>query len=82
MLRELSSYICNSNLPVQGVSVLLFVPCAQQVGEIVAYELDNDGNGVTLKIFIKSPYDKYVKSNTLFWHASGIDLTQFRRRTH
>lgn len=46
-----------------------------QVGEVVAYELDKDGNSVTLKIFIRAPYDQYVKSNTMFWHASGIDIT-------
>jgi paraquat-inducible protein B len=46
-----------------------------QVGEIVAYELDPDGKGVTLRIFVKAPYDKYVKANTLFWHASGIDFS-------
>jgi paraquat-inducible protein B len=46
-----------------------------QVGEVVAYELDRDGNGVTLKIFVRAPYDRYVKSNTMFWHASGIDIT-------
>ncbi len=46
-----------------------------QVGEVVAYELDQDGKGVTLKIFVKAPYDKYVKANTLFWHASGFDIS-------
>jgi len=46
-----------------------------QVGEVVAYELDRDGTGVTLKIFVRAPYDQYVKSNTMFWHASGIDIT-------
>jgi paraquat-inducible protein B len=46
-----------------------------QVGEVVAYELDPDGKGVTLRIFVKSPFDKYVKANTLFWHASGIDVS-------
>jgi len=46
-----------------------------QVGEIVGYELDKDGNGLTLKIFVRSPYDRYVKTNTMFWHASGIDIT-------
>jgi paraquat-inducible protein B len=45
------------------------------VGEVIAYELDKDGNGVTLKVFVREPYDKYVKENTLFWHASGIDFT-------
>jgi paraquat-inducible protein B len=46
-----------------------------QVGEIVAYEMDKDGKGVTLRVFIRTPYDQYVKSNTAFWHASGMDLT-------
>ena len=45
------------------------------VGEVIAYELDNDGKGVTLKVFVREPYDRYVKGNTLFWHASGIDFT-------
>jgi paraquat-inducible protein B len=46
-----------------------------QVGEVIAYELDKDGKGVTLKVFIRSPYDSYVKSNSLFWHASGVDFS-------
>jgi len=46
-----------------------------QVGEVIAYELDKDGKGVTMKIFVRAPYDQYVKSNTLFWHASGIDFS-------
>jgi paraquat-inducible protein B len=46
-----------------------------QVGEVGAYELDRDGKGVTLKVFIRAPYDRHVKANTLFWHASGIDIT-------
>jgi len=46
-----------------------------QVGEVTAYELDKDGKGVTLNIFIRSPYDKYVKPNTLFWDTSGVDFS-------
>jgi paraquat-inducible protein B len=46
-----------------------------QVGEVIAYELDKDGKGVTLKVFIRKPYDRFVKAGTLFWHASGIDFT-------
>jgi paraquat-inducible protein B len=45
------------------------------VGEVIAYELDKDGKGVTLEVFVREPYDRYVKGNTLFWHASGIDFT-------
>lgn len=46
-----------------------------QVGEVVAYELDKDGNGLTLTVFVRAPYDQHVKANTMFWHASGIDIT-------
>jgi paraquat-inducible protein B len=46
-----------------------------QVGEITAYELDPDGQSLTLTAFVKSPYDKYVTSDTRFWHASGIDVS-------
>ncbi len=46
-----------------------------QVGEVVAYELDKDGNGVTLKAFVRAPFDQYVKSKTTFWQSSGVDVT-------
>lgn len=46
-----------------------------QVGQVVSYELDKDGTGVTFKIFVAAPYDKYVRANTRFWNASGVDLT-------
>ena len=46
-----------------------------QVGEVTAYQLDKDGTGVTVKVFVHAPFDKYVTSNTRFWHASGFDVT-------
>jgi len=45
-----------------------------QVGQVVAYALDKNGQGITFTIFINSPYDKYVRSNTRFWNASGINF--------
>ncbi|MBV8657747.1 MAG: MCE family protein [Burkholderiales bacterium] len=45
-----------------------------EVGEVVAYNLDADGRGVTLKIFVHAPYDKYVTEHSRFWHASGVDV--------
>jgi paraquat-inducible protein B len=45
-----------------------------QVGQITSYELDADGMGVTLHIFVNAPYDKYVKMDTRFWQASGVDV--------
>jgi paraquat-inducible protein B len=46
-----------------------------QVGQITSYSLDADGKGVTLRVFINAPYDKYVQSDTRFWHASGVDVS-------
>ena len=46
-----------------------------QAGQVVSYELDKDGKGVTFKVFVAAPYDRYVRSNTRFWNASGVDLT-------
>ena len=46
-----------------------------KVGQVAAYQLDADGRGVTLRIFINEPYDKFVGANTRFWHASGIDVS-------
>ena len=46
-----------------------------QVGQVVGYDLDPDGNGVTVNIFVNAPYDKYVNANARFWHADGFDVT-------
>ena len=45
-----------------------------QVGEVVSSDLDKDGETVVLRVFIRSPYDTFVRDSTLFWHASGIDF--------
>ena len=46
-----------------------------QVGQVVSYELDKAGRGVNLKVFINAPYDQYVQTNSLFWHASGVEIS-------
>jgi paraquat-inducible protein B len=45
-----------------------------KVGQVTAFDLDEDGKGVTTRIFINTPYDKFVGINTRFWHASGFDM--------
>ena len=45
------------------------------VGEVVAHNLDKDGKGVSIRVFVNAPYDKYVTTNTRFWNASGIDVS-------
>ena len=46
-----------------------------QVGQITSYALDDNGKGVTLRVFVNAPYDRYVKTDTRFWQASGIDVS-------
>ena len=45
-----------------------------RVGQVASYELNPDGRGVTIRIFVNAPYDRFVGANTRFWHASGIDM--------
>ena len=46
-----------------------------QVGEVTAYQLDEDGKTLSVKVFVNDPYDKFVTPNTRFWQASGIDVS-------
>ncbi len=46
-----------------------------RVGKVSVNQLNPDGSGVTVKIYVESPYDKFVNSNTRFWDVSGIDIT-------
>ena len=45
------------------------------VGKVTAIGLDADGKGVSLKVFVRAPNERYVTENTRFWHASGVDLS-------
>jgi paraquat-inducible protein B len=45
-----------------------------QVGQVTRYELDADGGAVTVEVFVNSPHDALVRTNTRFWNASGIDV--------
>jgi paraquat-inducible protein B len=46
-----------------------------QAGQVVSYELDKAGQFLDVKVFVQSPYDQYVSTNTRFWQASGVDLS-------
>ncbi len=45
-----------------------------QAGQVVAYDLAEDGHTILFKIFINAPYHAYVYQNTRFWNASGFDI--------
>lgn len=46
-----------------------------QVGQVTAVDLDQDGGGVTMRIFVNSPFEHLVTRNSRFWQASGLDIT-------
>jgi len=46
-----------------------------QAGQVIAYKLAGDGNGVDLTVFVNAPYDQYVDAGTRFWNASGVDVS-------
>ncbi len=45
-----------------------------QVGEVVDYNFDQNGEAVDVKIFIHAPHHQRISTATRFWNASGIDL--------
>ena len=45
-----------------------------QTGQVVAYDLSEDGHTILFKIFINAPYHEFVYQNTRFWNASGFDI--------
>jgi paraquat-inducible protein B len=45
------------------------------VGQVTAFELTPDGQSINFKVFVNSPYEKYVNAETRFWNASGVDVS-------
>jgi paraquat-inducible protein B len=45
-----------------------------RVGQVVDFQLNDDGNDLGITVFIDAPYDQFVRENTRFWLSSGLDL--------
>jgi paraquat-inducible protein B len=45
------------------------------VGEVVDYILRPDAQGVSVRAFVRAPYDSLIHPETRFWNAGGVDLT-------
>ena len=45
-----------------------------RVGKTISTELDPDGKGVIVKVFVNSPYERYVTTATRFWDVSGVEV--------
>ncbi len=44
------------------------------VGEVLGYDLGTGLGPVTINIFVRQPFDKFVRQNTHFWNASGLSV--------
>jgi paraquat-inducible protein B len=45
------------------------------VGEVLSYDIGNGDGPVKLSVFVRSPYDGFVREGSHFWNASGISVT-------
>ncbi|WP_338762868.1 MlaD family protein [Massilia sp. METH4] len=45
-----------------------------RVGQVAAFELDREGDGIDMSVFIEDRYVGFVGVDTRWWHASGVDL--------
>ncbi len=45
------------------------------VGEVLSYDLGDGLGPVTINIFVRRPFDKFVHQDTHFWNASGLSVS-------
>jgi paraquat-inducible protein B len=45
-----------------------------RVGEVIGYELSEEGASVTIQVFIREPFTRFVRLNTRFWNVGGVDV--------
>lgn len=46
-----------------------------QVGRVIGYDLEEDGQSVKIQVFIDAPNDKFVTTDARFWNASGVNFS-------
>ncbi|MEJ0020545.1 MAG: MlaD family protein [Acetobacteraceae bacterium] len=44
------------------------------VGEVLGWDIADMAESVTLHVFVRAPYDRYVHDGTRFWNASGASI--------
>ena len=44
------------------------------VGQVLGWDISNMAESVTLHVFIRAPYDSYVRRGSRFWNASGVSV--------
>ena len=43
-----------------------------EVGQVLGYDVADMARTVTVHVFVKAPFDKYLHDNSRFWNASGL----------
>ncbi len=44
------------------------------VGEVLGYDIGDGTGPVSVQLFIRAPYDNFVRKGTHFWNASGVSV--------
>jgi len=44
------------------------------VGQILGWDIGDMADNVTLRVFVRAPFDSYVNDDTRFWNASGFSV--------
>ena len=44
------------------------------VGEVLGYDIGNGVGPVTITVFVRDPFDNFVRQGTHFWNASGLSV--------
>jgi paraquat-inducible protein B len=45
------------------------------VGQVLGYDIGDMAREITMHVFVRDPFDKYVHDNSRFWNASGISAS-------
>lgn len=43
-------------------------------GKVLGYDIGDGSGPIIITIFVRAPYDRFVKSNSYFWNASGLSI--------
>jgi len=46
-----------------------------QVGEVLGYDLGAPGGEAVVRVFVRAPYDGYIREGSYFWNESGLAIT-------
>ena len=52
------------------------------VGEVLGYDIGDGTGPVTVEVFVRAPYDGFVRSKSHFWNASGLSVQAGAQGVH